>query len=162
MGGGRWTYIEIFCKLQSYATTGFLHGYRICLSQEEFEIMSIIFVSNTHCTFLSTRFFFYKKQTFCFQPGCFLIFCQFQPQMFLKCFLKFLKLLITTTDDNIVQPEGLPNYQVPPVSSLDPTSNTPDNQKLDDGLLSNKKFLTTTVFSSLLPTSACSCFLNVS
>ena len=98
-----------------------------------------------------THFFLYKKQTFCFQPGCFLTFCQFQPQMFLKCFLQFLKLLITTkTDDNLVQPEGLPNYHVPPVSTLDPTSNTPDNQKLDDGLLLNKQFLITTVFSSLL------------
>ena len=52
--------------------------------------------------------------------------------MFLKCFLKFLKPLITTkTDDNLLKPEGLPNDQVPPVSTLDPTSNTPDNQELD-------------------------------
>ena len=71
--------------------------------------------------------------------------------MFLKCFLKFLKLLIATkTDNNLVQPEGLPNYQVPLVSTLDPTSNTSDNKELDDGLLPNKTFLTTTVFSSLL------------
>ena len=87
--------------------------------------------------------------------------------MFLRCFLKFLKLLITTkTDDNLVQPEGLPNYQVPPVSTLDPTSNTSDNQELDDGLLSIKKFLTTTVFSSLLSKLSLpmflKCFLNVS
>ena len=44
-----------------------------------------------------------------------------------------MKLLITTkTDDNLVQPEGLPYYQVPPVSTQDPTSNTPNNQELDD------------------------------
>ena len=44
-----------------------------------------------------------------------------------------MKLLITTkTDDNLVQPEGLPYYQVPSVSTQDPTSNTPNNQELDD------------------------------
>ena len=31
-----------------------------------------------------------------------------------------------------MQPESLSNYQVPPVSTLDPTPNTPDNHKLDD------------------------------
>ena len=67
--------------------------------------------------------------------------------MFLACFLKFLKLLITTKiDDNLVQLEGLPNYQVLAVSTLDPESNTPDNHKVDAGLLSNKKCLATTDF----------------
>ena len=33
----------------------------------------------------------YKEQMFCFQPGCFLMFCQIQPCMFLKCSLRFLK-----------------------------------------------------------------------
>ena len=33
-----------------------------------------------------------------------------------------------------------------PASTLDPTSNTPDNHRLDDGLLPNKKFLATTDF----------------
>ena len=48
-------------------------------------------------------------------------------------FPKILKDLIATKiADNLVQPEGLPNYQVPPVSTRDPTSNTPDNQELDD------------------------------
>ena len=55
--------------------------------------------------------------------------------MFLKCFLKFLKLVIeTNVDDNIVQPEGLSNYLVPPVFTLDQTSSTQDNQELDDVL----------------------------
>ena len=81
---------------------------------------------------LSSRFF-YKKQTFCFQPGCFIIVCQFQPQIFLKCFLKFLKLVITTKiDDNLMQLEGLTNYHFPPVSALDPTSHTQGDQELDD------------------------------
>ena len=31
-----------------------------------------------------------------------------------------------------MQPEGLPKYQAPPVFILDPTSNTPDKQELDD------------------------------
>ena len=91
-----------------------------------------------------------KKQAFCFQPGYFLIFFQFQPQIFVKCFLNFLKLLITITDDNLVQPKGLPNYQVPPVSSLDPTLNSLDDQELYDEFLPNIRFLTSTVFSSLL------------
>ena len=55
--------------------------------------------------------------------------------MFLKCFLKFLKLVIETNiDDNIVQSEGLSNYLVPPVFTLDQTSSTQDNQELDDVL----------------------------
>ena len=40
---------------------------------------------------------FYKKQTLSLQPGCFLMFCQIQPQMFLKCFINFLKFLLETT-----------------------------------------------------------------
>ena len=67
--------------------------------------------------------------------------------MVLVYFVTFLKLLITTeTDDNLVQPEGLPKYKVPPVSTLDQTSNTSDNHKSDDGLLPNKKFLATIDF----------------
>ena len=31
------------------------------------------------------------KQTFCFQPGCSLIFCQVQPEIFYNCVLSFLK-----------------------------------------------------------------------
>ena len=31
-----------------------------------------------------------------------------------------------------MQPEGLTNYNVPPVFTLDQISNTPDNQELDD------------------------------
>ena len=40
--------------------------------------------------------FLYKKQTFSLQPRRFLVFCQIQPLMFLKCFLKFLKFPIAT------------------------------------------------------------------
>ena len=53
--------------------------------------------------------------------------------MFLKCFLKFLKLVIETNiDDNLVQPGGLSNYHVPPVFTLDQTSSAPGDQELDD------------------------------
>ena len=53
--------------------------------------------------------------------------------MFLKCFLKFLKLVIETNiHDNLVQPEGQSNYHVPSVFTLDQTSSTQDNQELDD------------------------------
>ena len=47
---------------------------------------------------------------------------------------------------HLVQPESLPHYKVPPVSTLDQTSNTSDNHKSDDGLLPNKKVLATTDF----------------
>ena len=53
--------------------------------------------------------------------------------MFLKCFLKFLKLVIEKNiDDNLVQPEGLSNHHVPSVFTLEQTSSTQDNQELDD------------------------------
>ena len=45
----------------------------------------------------------------------------------------FLKILESFTNSkNLVQPDCLSNYKVPPVSTLDPTSNTQDNWELDD------------------------------